>query len=200
MKETRNAHLTGDEIELFASESTAEQPERRAEHLLACRACRREVDFLRALERQLVALPHALPSPGFGGAVMARVRVPVPWPKRAVEAIRHRWAGLASASASVALAVGAMSYWLFGVQQLTPLGLASFVLDSVRVLALRGLIAAGQLSYNLGLTQLAESLMAAGWAPVLAALAAFGTAGLASMMIMLRLMQVRIPRPRVVRR
>lgn len=200
MNERPTGHLTADEIERFASDTTAEGPKRRAEHLRTCGACRREVDFLRALDRQLVALAHAVPSPGFGNAVMARVRVPVPWPKRAVAALRQRWAGLAAASASVALAVGAMSYWLFGVQQLTPLGLAGFVLDSARMLALRGLIAAGQLSYNLGLTQVAETLMAAGWAPALAALAVLGTAGLASMMIMLRLMQVRIPRPRVVRR
>jgi hypothetical protein len=200
MKDSQTDHLTADEIERLATETTAEEPHTSAKHLRTCGACRREVDFLRALDRRLVALPHAAPSAGFEGAVMARVRMPVPWRKRAVEALRPRWAGLAAATASVALAVGAMSYWLFGVQQLTPSGLAAFVLDSARVLALRGLIAAGQLSYSLGLTQLAESVVAAGWAPALAALAALGTAGFVSMMIMWRLMQVRISRPRVARR
>lgn len=200
MKESRTRHLSPDEVELFASETKTEQPEQRREHLERCPACRREIDFLRALDRQLVTLPQAVPSPGFSGAVMARIRVPVPWQRRAAEAIRQRWAGLATATASAVAAVGAMSYWLFAVQGLTPVGLASFVLDSVRVLALRGLIAAGQLSYNLGLTQLADALVGAGWAPALAALAALGTAGLVAMLIMLRLMQVRIPRPRVARR
>lgn len=70
------SHATGEELqEHLDGRLAARESVRLEEHLDRCGACRREMDALHAVATELEALPVLAPAPGFGEAVMARLRV-----------------------------------------------------------------------------------------------------------------------------
>lgn len=70
------AHATGTELhEHLDGRLAARESVRLEEHLDRCAACRREMDALHTVTTELEALPALAPSPGFGEAVMARLRI-----------------------------------------------------------------------------------------------------------------------------
>lgn len=149
-------HLTPDEIELCALEAPeSEVAGRLGAHVRGCPACRREVAALAALDRQLGTLPLLGTSAGFTERVMARVTLPVPWYEVAREAVRRRWVALSVGLAAACGTVGGMAYWLFGLQGLTPGGLATLAYEGLRTLLLQALIILGRAVYDLGLVDLA---------------------------------------------
>ncbi|HYT71950.1 MAG TPA: hypothetical protein VEK78_11245 [Gemmatimonadales bacterium] len=69
------AHLTPDEIELWAQGLL---PAARDIHLAQCVECRAVAQEERALYRELARLPRLAPEFGFVERVMSRVRIPSP--------------------------------------------------------------------------------------------------------------------------
>lgn len=114
-----SAHLTGSTLEQLA-EGMLPEPERaRARsHIEACARCRAELDGFEALFAVLEGLPRFAPSPEFGDAVMARVRVAPQGSLGLARAYhwlpktRRGWMLLSVALAAPALPVIALVAWV----------------------------------------------------------------------------------------
>lgn len=194
-----NHHLTPEEIDRCAlGAAVEERPGPLAAHLEGCAACRREVALLEALDRRLAALPYLEPSAGFASRVMARVRLPEPLHEKAWAGIRRRWALLAAGLAAATVTVGGMAWWLFGEQELTPSGLLAFIAEGTRTMAVRGAIAGGRLLYDLGVVEVAGTLIEqVALTQAAGAMAALSLLGMGALWTMKRLAQAdaaRIPR------
>lgn len=184
-------HLTHDEIELFAKASGSPTSEERRTHAETCARCREDIREWRTLDRRLAGLRRISPEPGFTSRVMARVRLPVPMHERALALARRRWALVTAAAAALALSVTGSAYWLLDSQGLTPLEVGAFLLGGARDLAVRGMLALGQVGYDLGLVDagstFADRLSAT---QALGGLALAGTIGLLAVVSMMRLMRL----------
>lgn len=184
-----DAHLSPEEVDLFAqTEGGTARPVRVEEHLGRCARCRADVAFVRSLDAELASLPHSSPPADFATRVMERVRLPIPWHRRARAALKRRWLPLTAAAAGATASLGGMSYWLFARQGLTPGGLAGFVADGIRELTVRGFIAAGRVVYELGLVDRGSRLLE-GVEPItaLAAMAFLSVFAFTALLAMMRL-------------
>lgn len=145
------------------------------------------------LERLLERLPRLTPSPGLATAVMARVRLPVPWHARLVRFARRRRVALAGAAASTVAASAAGIAWLVG-SGITPLQIGALLVAGARDLAMRALITAGGIGYDLGLVDAGSSITNISPTAALGGLALTSAVGLLSLLAMVRLMR---PAPRL---
>ena len=138
------------------------------------------------LERLVARLPRLAPSPGFATAVMSRVRLPIPWHARLVRFARRRRVALAGAAASTVAASAAGLAWLLG-SGVTPLQVGALVLGGARDLAVRALIAAGGIGYELGLVDAGSAITNISPTAALGGLALTSAVGLLSLLAMVRL-------------
>ncbi|WP_419164761.1 hypothetical protein [Candidatus Palauibacter sp.] len=138
-----------------------------------------------ALDRQLGRLPGWLPAPGFASAVLARVRLPVPWPERLLRFARRRRAALATAGAATLSVSAGVAAWLFGAGGFAPGQLLAFTLDGARTVLVDAALAAGRVGYRLGLVDAGGSVLdRISPAAALTSLALSGLAGMASLWVM----------------
>jgi anti-sigma factor RsiW len=98
-----------------------------ASHLLGCEGCRTEVAELRSLFDALAGLPELVPSAGFAGRVMARVRVRRPlleraleWLERLAPSTTRGWVLATGVAALPVLATCAIGWWLLSHPGVTP--------------------------------------------------------------------------------
>ena len=138
-----------------------------------------------ALER----MPQTMPDPGFASRVMERVRLPIPWHRRVGRFVEQRRVALAGAATATVAMSAAGAGWLFGIQGVTPMQFVLFVLGGVRQLAVRGLLAVGEIGYQLGLVDAGSAITDISPAAALGSLALAGAVGLASLLVMARLMR-----------
>lgn len=112
-----------------------------------------------ALDRELDRLRGWSPAPGFATAVLARVRLPVPWPERLLRFLRRRRAALATTgAATLAISTGGAA-WLFGAQGFAPGQLLALATAGVRTVLLETALAAGRLGYRFGLVDAGGSIL-----------------------------------------
>ncbi|WP_423924394.1 hypothetical protein [Candidatus Palauibacter sp.] len=138
-----------------------------------------------ALDRELGRLPGWLPAPGFASAVLARVRLPVPWPERLLRFARRRRAALATAGTATLSVSAGVAAWLFGVGGFAPGQLLAFTLDGARAVLVDAALAAGRVGYRLGLVDAGGSVLdRISPAAALTSLALSGLAGMASLWVM----------------
>ncbi|WP_419948099.1 hypothetical protein [Candidatus Palauibacter sp.] len=138
-----------------------------------------------ALEHELGQLRGWSPTPAFATAVLARVRLPVPWPERLLRFVRRRKAALASAGAATLAVSGGGAVWLFGVQGFGPGQLVALATAGGRAMLVDAAVAAGRLGYRLGLVDAGGSILdRVSPAMALASLALSSIVGMASLWVM----------------
>lgn len=189
-------HLDQEELELFLPRlregRSGPRPEQE-NHLDACARCRRELRALRSLDEVLADLPTLTPSVGFTDAVMARVRLPVPWYRRLWARIVQHWLAVAL-SASGAVSGGLVTWWVASRPELTFGGLADFTLERLSALFWSLVVAAGQLAWRSGIPE-ALSELAGSVDPVeaLAGMAVLALCSLTAGTVMARLFTDEMP-------
>ncbi|MFW6192018.1 MAG: hypothetical protein ACOC83_00915 [Gemmatimonadota bacterium] len=160
MNRDRDRHLSEEELELFLPESPAEAggaiPVSARNHLEGCRSCRNHLAELESVHTALRSLPELSPSPGFTGAVMERVRLPMPWYARVWSMLREHWLVAVLVVIGLGVTVGGTSLWLAGQPGLTVGGLVDFVLGRVKATFWAGIMALGRLIYTTGLPDLVD--------------------------------------------
>jgi hypothetical protein len=127
--DARSAHLsewTFEEV-LEGTLDRAEMAEAQS-HLEACGRCAAEMAAHRELFEALSGLPRFAPSPAFGDAVMAKVRVAPGaaeafWLERWIPSTRRGWTLLAAALVAPALPVIALVAWVMSQPLVTTAGL-----------------------------------------------------------------------------
>lgn len=178
-----------DALEELAAGRGRALPSDTVAHVDECARCSRRIEELREVHAALATLAPLSPAVGFADAVMRRVRLPLSWRARVLQAVRtHRAAGLAAfASVAVAVAGGGLVYARY--PDLTPGALLAFVLDRSAALVWSGIMAAGRLVYDSGLSAAAQGLMEQLTLPsALLALATVSLVGLGALRILLRLL------------
>lgn len=145
-------HPTPEELEALLPRFRAEAgPDAAVRHHVAdCDRCRRELERLREVDEALTALPAVEPSPGFTDAVMARVRLPVPWYRRLLAWIAARWTVVVPAG-SLAAASAALGLWIFTRPGVTPGGVLDWTLTRISALFWNGVVELGRLVWISGL-------------------------------------------------
>lgn len=114
----RSQHLDDWTLEALAEGMVGDMERRTAlAHLEACARCTAELEGYRALFAAIGDLPRLAPSPQFGDAVMARVRIPQPspllaWLQRWAPATRRGWVLLVAALVAPVLPVIAAVGWV----------------------------------------------------------------------------------------
>jgi hypothetical protein len=192
-QDIRQTHLTPDEVEAAAEPSgptfAALATDRRA-HAVSCEACGREVADMVRLTSALARLPAVAPPPGFADRVMARVRLPVPWHRRAAIAVRQRRAaGVGAAAALVTLVAGAV-VWATRFPALRPFAVVAWIGGQANELFWQGTIAVGRVAYGFGLGELAGAVQAdLTLTSAFAALSTIVLVGVGSLSVMLRLLR-----------
>lgn len=160
MNRDRDRHLSEEELELFLPESPAEAggaiPVSARNHLEGCRSCRNHLAELESVHTALRSLPELSPSPGFTGAVMERVRLPMPWYARVWSMLREHWLVAVLVVIGLGVTVGGTSLWLAGQPGLTVGGLVDFVLGRVTATFWAVILALGRLIYTTGLPDLVD--------------------------------------------
>lgn len=189
----RQTHLTPDEVEAAAEPSAAAYAALAAErrdHAATCVACGREVAELVRLATALRRLPAVEPSEGFADRVMTRVRLPVPWHRRAAIAVRERRpAGFGAAAALVSLVAGAVM-WATRFPDLRPLAVVGWLGSQANELFWQGTIAAGRVAYGFGLSDLVGAVSAdLTLTSVFAAVATIALVGVGSLSVLVRLLR-----------
>ena len=124
-------HPDTERLQAFVEESLDEGPAAVVDaHISACTRCRSEVEELRSLFGMLSGLSHFAPAAGFADRVMAGVRVRQPWFARALEWLdrlapktTRGWAVATAMVALPALALTALTWWLFSRPGVTAQGL-----------------------------------------------------------------------------
>jgi hypothetical protein len=127
--DARSAHLTEWTFEeiLEGTLARAEMAEAQR-HLEVCERCAAELAAHRELFEALSGLPRFAPSPAFGDAVMARVRVAPKavqayWVERWIPTTRRGWGLLAAALVAPALPVVALVAWVLSQPLVTTVSL-----------------------------------------------------------------------------
>ena len=187
----RAKHLRPEELERLALPGDRKLPARSSAHAAECDRCRREVVELQSLHALLVALAPLQPMVGFSDRVMQRVRLPIPWRVRVLEAVRKHQVATAAALAGAAAAVGVGLTWIARYPELTPMTIAAFLAQRSTALLWGGVMEVGRLVYGTGILQTAQGI--AGQLTPLTAFVAVATVtviGLASLRILLSLMDI----------
>lgn len=196
--DVEHGHLTQEQLEAFVprlrAEGEAPSPEDRR-HLEGCERCRRELERVEAVDEALASLSELSPSPGFAEAVMARVDLDVPWYRRLWTAVMDRWVLLALVLAGAGATAGGLTWWVAARPELSPGGLASFVLERASTLFWTLVVAAGRLLWTSGLAETVRTFLAA-VDPVegLAAMAVLSACAATAGAVMARLMDLSPPR------
>ena len=160
-------------------------------HLASCELCRREVAEIGSLQARFAALMTLVPSAGFANRVMASVQLPAPRWSRALDGLRaHQPRVAAFATLAVAAVVGTV-VWLTTYPQVTPGVVAKLVFERGSSLAWQAVVAVGRVMYDSGLATLVQAFRADlnAWSAV-GALATLTLVGMASMWMLLKLMEV----------
>jgi hypothetical protein len=132
-------HPAVQRLEAFVEE-TLELAERATvrSHVLACPRCQTEVDELRGLFAALTRLQHFSPAPGFVQRVMAHVKLPEPWWRRAgsyfqpvVPRTTRGWAFASALFALPLVGVGAVMLWVLSKPYVTSENLVAFTLQQI---------------------------------------------------------------------
>jgi hypothetical protein len=184
---TTDLHLTAEVLERAAGNPGAVSEAHRR-HVESCRQCAAGVEDVRHVSVVLRQLPTMEPRPGFADRVMARVRLPLPWHRRAVVAARERkFATVTLAGGLGAVGAGA-AVWAIRFPDLRPLALASWVAGQASDLFWQGMMGLGRVAYALGLTDLAGAIVAdLNLTSALAGLATIALVSIGSFSVMLRL-------------
>lgn len=156
-------HLSQEELERFLPrlrEGGTGPREAHRRHLEGCRRCREELASLRSVDELLAELPALEPSPGFAGAVMARVRLPMPWYRRVWSSVMDRWL-LAVLALLGGGATAGFGLWITARPGLSLGGLADFAVERVSTLFWTLVVAAGRLVWESGIPDLVRDLAGA---------------------------------------
>jgi hypothetical protein len=187
----QEGHLQAEELETFAIPGDRQLPARSSAHVAGCDRCRRDVEELQALHALLQALAPLQPMVGFSDRVMQRVRLPLPWRLRVLEAVRRHQIAAAAAVAGAVAAVGVGLMWISRYPELTPVTIAAFLVERSTALLWSGVMAVGRLAYGSGALETAQGL--AGQLSPATAFVAVATVllvGLGALRIMLSLMDI----------
>ena len=184
-------HLQPEEMETLAMAGDRNLPERSSAHAAECDRCRRDVGELQALHALLQALAPLQPVVGFSDRVMQRVRLPVSWRVRLLEAVRRHRLATTAVFAGAAAAVGAGLAWVARYPELTPVTIAAFLVQRSTALLWSGVMEVGRFVYGSGIVETAQGI--AGQLSPISAFVAVATVtliGLASLRILLSLMEI----------
>ncbi len=187
----RVRHLQAEELESLAIPGDHRLPARSSAHAAECVRCQRDVEELRALHTALQALTPLQPALGFTDRVMQRVRLPLPWRIRVLQAVRKHQVAAAAAFAGAATAVGVGLTWIVRYPELTPMTIAAFLVQRSTALLWSGVMEVGRFVYGTGIVETAQGIV--GQLTLVTAFVAVATVtliGLASLRIMLSLMDI----------
>ncbi|MCK5448085.1 MAG: hypothetical protein KAJ43_08065 [Gemmatimonadetes bacterium] len=187
----RARHLQAEELEALAIPGDHRLPARSSAHAAECDRCRRDVEELQTLHVLLQALTPLQPVVGFTDRVMQRVRLPLPWRVRVLQAVRRHQVATAAAFAGAAAAVGVGLVWIARYPELTPMTIAALLVQRSTALMWSGVMEVGRFVYGSGIVETAQGI--AGQLTLVTAFVAVATVtliGLASLRIMLSLMDV----------
>ena len=187
--QVRTGHLRAEELESLAIPGDHKPPARSSAHAAECDRCRRAVEELQTLHALLQALTSLQPVVGFSDRVMQRVRLPLPWRVRVLQAIRRHQVATAAAFAGAATAVGVGLAWIARYPELTPVTVAAFLVERSTAALWSGVMEVGRLVYGMGIVQTTQGV--AGQLTLFTAFVAVATVlfvGLGALRIMLSLM------------
>ena len=128
---------------------------------------------------------------GFSDRVMQRVRLPLPWRVRVLEAVRRHQLAAAAAFAGAVAAVSVGLMWISRYPELTPVTIAAFLVERSTALLWSGVMEVGRLVYGSGMVEAAQGV--AGQLSASTAFVAVATillVGLGALRIMLSLMDI----------
>ncbi|MGB5673470.1 MAG: hypothetical protein WBO43_02880 [Gemmatimonadota bacterium] len=189
--QVRTGHLQAEELEALAMPGDHKLPARSSAHAAECDRCRRELEELQTLHALLQALAPLQPVVGFSDRVMQRVRLPLPWRVRVLQAVRKHQLATATAFAGAAAAIGVGLTWIARYPELTPMTIAAFLVQRSSALLWSGVMEVGRFVYGSGVLELARGV--AGQVTPVSAFVAVATVtliGLASFRILLSLMEI----------
>jgi hypothetical protein len=189
--QARTGHLQAEELEALAMPGDHKLPARSSAHAAECDRCRRDVEELQTLHTLLQALTPLQPVVGFSDRVMQRVRLPLPWRVRVLQAVRRHQVATAAAFAGAAAAVGVGLTWIARYPELTPMTIAAFLVQRSTALMWSGVMEVGRFVYGSGVLEVARGV--AGQVTPVSAFVAVATVtliGLASFRILLSLMEI----------
>lgn len=187
----RVKHLQPDELERLALPGDRRLPARSSAHAAECDRCRRAVDELQALHALLQDLVPLHPVIGLSDRVMQRVRLPLPWRVRVLEAVRRHRVATTAAFAGAAAAVGVGLTWIARYPELTPMTVAAFLVQRSTALLWSGVMEVGRFAYGSGIVETAQGV--AGQLTPISAFVAVATVtliGVASLRILLSLLEI----------
>ena len=184
---TTDTHLTADELDLAAANPAGLVDAHRS-HVGTCQQCADGVADVREVSVALRDLPVVSPRPGLTERVMARVRLPLPWHRRAVIAARER-KGISAAAAATLAALGAGgAVWALQFPALRPAALATWIFGRAGDLLWQAAIGLGRVAYALGLPDLASAIGAdLTLGSAVAGLATIALVSIGSLSVMVRL-------------
>jgi hypothetical protein len=189
--QARTGHLQAEELEALAMPGDHKLPARSSAHAAECDRCRRDVEELQTLHALLQALTPLQPVVGFSDRVMQRVRLPLPWRVRVLQAVRRHQLATAAAFAGAAAAIGVGLTWIARYPELTPMTIAAFLVQRSSALLWSGVMEVGRFVYGYGVLEMARGV--AGQVTPVSAFVAVATVtliGLASFRILLSLMEI----------
>jgi len=189
--QVRTGHLQAEELEALAMPGDHKLPARSSAHAADCDRCQRDVEELQTLHALLQALTPLQPVVGFSDRVMQRVRLPLPWRVRVLQAVRRHQVATAAAFAGAAAAVGVGLTWIARYPELTPMTIAAFLVQRSTALMWSGVMEVGRFVYGSGVLETAQGV--AGQLTPVSAFVAVATVtliGLASFRILLSLMEI----------
>ena len=189
--QARTGHLQAEELEALAMPGDHKLPARSSAHAAECDRCRRDVEELQTLHALLQALTPLQPVVGFSDRVMQRVRLPLPWRVRVLQAVRRHQLATAAAFAGAAAAIGVGLTWIARYPELTPMTIAAFHVQRSSALLWIVVMEVGRFVYGSGVLEMARGV--AGQVTPVSAFVAVATVtliGLASFRILLSLMEI----------
>ena len=190
-------HLAAEVLERAAGNPDAVSESHRR-HVESCAQCATGIDDVRHASVVLRRLPGMEPRTGLADRVMARVRLPLPWHRRAVAAaLERKTASLGLAGGFAAVSAGA-AVWAIRFPDLRPLALASWMAGQASELFWQGMMGLGRVAYAFGLPDLAGAIGAdLNLTSALAGLATIALMSMGSFSVMVRL--VRESQPTAIR-
>ncbi len=155
-------HPAAERLEAFVEGSLAQADRVTVRsHLLGCPRCQTEVDDLASLFTALSRLQRFSPAPGFMKRVMAQVKLPEPWWRKAgsylqpvIPRTSHGWAFASALFALPLVGVGAVMLWLLSKPYVTSENLVAFTLQQIGTTISAGLNSAVSILVQSNLTLL----------------------------------------------